>query len=246
VREHPTILAPKGNAVTTYLCPVCSFRLDSQVCIACGHRVTEPLLPSNSAAPASLASTVTTPVLAEGDTHVGELGRTIWGVLLVLVGFAALWIHWTISALCLLAAILVARTGRKPKPPTAEIPSLIQVEPSVKRLVKSPERPTNESSDSDRLRQNAARERLAAKAERFRSSQSVFTASDERRRSRHIRAEVMSAVVIRDEGACVLCKSKQELQYDHILPFSRGGNNEVENIRLLCKACNLRKHNKIM
>jgi len=49
----------------------------------------------------------------------------------------------------------------------------------------------------------------------------------------------------RDGGACVVCGSGQALHYDHDIPFSKGGSNGPENIRLLCAACNLKKSNKI-
>jgi len=43
-----------------------------------------------------------------------------------------------------------------------------------------------------------------------------------------------------------MCGSNEDLQFDHDVPLSRGGGNQVENIQLLCKTCNLRKGNKIL
>lgn len=45
----------------------------------------------------------------------------------------------------------------------------------------------------------------------------------------------------RDEGRCVECGNKERLEFDHIIPLSRGGANTVRNIQLLCEACNRRK-----
>ena len=57
--------------------------------------------------------------------------------------------------------------------------------------------------------------------------------------------EVVDAVYSRDGGRCVYCGSTDNLQLDHIIPFSRGGATNVENLQLLCQKCNLEKSNKI-
>jgi hypothetical protein len=45
----------------------------------------------------------------------------------------------------------------------------------------------------------------------------------------------------RDQGRCVECGSNEKLEYDHIIPYSRGGSDTVRNLRLLCELCNRRK-----
>jgi len=57
--------------------------------------------------------------------------------------------------------------------------------------------------------------------------------------------EVKEEVFIRDEGKCVECGTQEDLQYDHIIPVSKGGSNTAKNIQILCKHCNLKKSNKI-
>lgn len=56
-----------------------------------------------------------------------------------------------------------------------------------------------------------------------------------------IPAEVKQYVWARDGGRCTLCGSVTELQYDHIIPVSRGGSSEPENLQILCGPCNRRK-----
>jgi hypothetical protein len=49
----------------------------------------------------------------------------------------------------------------------------------------------------------------------------------------------------RDGGCCVQCGSKQNLQFDHIIPVSEGGATSVPNLQLLCQRCNGAKGKKI-
>jgi hypothetical protein len=63
--------------------------------------------------------------------------------------------------------------------------------------------------------------------------------------SRTIPQWVKIAVATRDGGTCRRCGSSADLQYDHIIPFSRGGSStDVSNIQLLCGRCNRRKSNR--
>ena len=58
----------------------------------------------------------------------------------------------------------------------------------------------------------------------------------------HVKREVWE----RDRGQCVHCGSREDIHFDHDIPFSKGGSNEVENIQLLCAKCNLKKGSKII
>lgn len=49
------------------------------------------------------------------------------------------------------------------------------------------------------------------------------------------------AVYRRDGHRCRTCGSEQRLELDHIIPWSHGGPDTVENLRVLCKSCNVRR-----
>lgn len=69
--------------------------------------------------------------------------------------------------------------------------------------------------------------------------------SDLEGRSRAIPQSVKHEVWHRDGGRCVQCGSVQNMHFDHIIPFAKGGSHSVQNIQLLCAACNLTKGDRI-
>ncbi len=65
--------------------------------------------------------------------------------------------------------------------------------------------------------------------------------------NRMIPTSVKIEVWKRDKGRCVQCGSTDNLHFDHILPFSKGGTSlKSENIQLLCARHNLLKSDKIV
>ena len=71
-------------------------------------------------------------------------------------------------------------------------------------------------------------------------------ADREVKRSRIIPTSVKLEVWKRDGGKCVTCGATDELHFDHILPYSKGGTSlKAENIQLLCARHNLEKSAKI-
>ena len=51
----------------------------------------------------------------------------------------------------------------------------------------------------------------------------------------------------RDQGRCVICGNRENLHFDHVIPFSLGGSSLVaQNIQLLCAKHNLQKHDSIL
>lgn len=76
------------------------------------------------------------------------------------------------------------------------------------------------------------------KFERLRNKFSLARDTEPRNERTAISEEVRVAVWRRDNGRCVGCGSRDRLEYDHIIPVSRGGSSTVRNIELLCEACN--------
>jgi len=64
--------------------------------------------------------------------------------------------------------------------------------------------------------------------------------------ARLIPTSIKLAVWKRDRGKCVKCGSRDNLHFDHVIPYSRGGSSLVsENIQILCARHNLEKRNRI-
>lgn len=55
------------------------------------------------------------------------------------------------------------------------------------------------------------------------------------------RNSLKKRIWIKSHSKCEICKSQHALQIDHIHPKAKGGTNEVENLRLLCRNCNQRE-----
>jgi hypothetical protein len=70
---------------------------------------------------------------------------------------------------------------------------------------------------------------------------------DDSSHRRIIPTSVKLEVWKRDEGKCVICGAENELHFDHIIPYSRGGTSlNSENIQLLCARHNISKGSKIV
>lgn len=56
---------------------------------------------------------------------------------------------------------------------------------------------------------------------------------------------IRAAVLARDGHRCVQCAATEDLTLDHIWPWSLGGLDTVENLRVLCRPCNSSKGAKV-
>lgn len=86
------------------------------------------------------------------------------------------------------------------------------------------------------LKQEKAFEKMKSQVEAFEKFERLMKSSRE-----PIAEEVRMYVWRRDGGKCVKCGSQRNLEFDHIIPVSKGGSNTERNIQLLCEACNRQK-----
>ena len=57
--------------------------------------------------------------------------------------------------------------------------------------------------------------------------------------------EVRHEVWRRDGGKCGRCGSRENLEFDHVIPLAKGGSNTPRNIEMLCEQCNRQKSDDI-
>lgn len=80
------------------------------------------------------------------------------------------------------------------------------------------------------------------------AAESITETSQERRRGRYIPFKTKIRVVRRDNYTCQHCKKHlrdDEVEFDHIIPISKGGSSEEHNIRLTCFDCNRGKSDNV-
>jgi hypothetical protein len=60
-----------------------------------------------------------------------------------------------------------------------------------------------------------------------------------------VRQQIPDAVRLfvwqRDEGKCVSCGRKENIEFDHVIPVVEGGSSTERNVQLLCEGCNRSK-----
>jgi len=105
----------------------------------------------------------------------------------------------------------------------------------------------------ERVRNARDKERISERVRSWRAENQGHRARwNENRRARIIGAPgvLSKGIFVRlfcvQQGKCAACGSAGErLELDHIIPLSRGGSNEDENVQLLCRPCNAEKSNKL-
>lgn len=91
-------------------------------------------------------------------------------------------------------------------------------------------------------RQNKKFDSLKKEIELF---ERISEADETKKQREPIPEDVKFEVWRRDNGKCVMCSTNEKLEFDHIIPFSKGGSNTARNIQLLCESCNRKKGARI-
>lgn len=90
---------------------------------------------------------------------------------------------------------------------------------------------------------------LITKTEKIRLNRPVYHIKSFRRfdpRSRKpISNKLRKRVYERDHCRCVTCGATDHLSLDHIIPWSLGGEDTMENLQTMCRSCNSRKGNRV-
>ena len=86
------------------------------------------------------------------------------------------------------------------------------------------------------LRNDKALERMRREVDSLKRMEKIAISRRER-----IPDAVRIFVWQRDLGRCVKCGNSEKLEFDHIIPLSKGGSDTERNIQLLCEMCNRSK-----
>lgn len=65
-------------------------------------------------------------------------------------------------------------------------------------------------------------------------------------RRKSLRLSVRRKVMERDKYRCLKCGTHKDLQVDHIVPVTKGGADDIDNLQTLCRKCNYEKMTSIV
>lgn len=97
----------------------------------------------------------------------------------------------------------------------------------------------------------AHREEMAAASREWRRQNPVLVRLHSRRRFHLNRAggrlpsdRLLSIRHADQDGRCAYCREEKELELEHLIPVSKGGGNDFDNLLFSCRSCNASKGNK--
>jgi 5-methylcytosine-specific restriction endonuclease McrA len=60
-----------------------------------------------------------------------------------------------------------------------------------------------------------------------------------------IRSQLKHTLFVRGELVCAVCGAKEDLELHHIIPLAMGGNNNIDNIMVLCHKHHVEMHREM-
>ncbi|WP_310428722.1 HNH endonuclease [Chamaesiphon sp. VAR_48_metabat_135_sub] len=96
----------------------------------------------------------------------------------------------------------------------------------------------------DRINEANNRSSVPSRAKKIPSEKSPI-----QKRTRSIPLSIRLDVLTRDGYKCVYCgrgSQQIDLEIDHIIPYSKGGSNQIDNLQTLCFDCNRGKGARII
>ena len=87
-----------------------------------------------------------------------------------------------------------------------------------------------------------------SKSKHSQAKKSQKKSTSNRKKSRYISSTVRYTVLARDNYRCVACgitAKETKLQVDRIIPYSKGGSNDISNLQVLCADCNRGKSDSL-
>jgi 5-methylcytosine-specific restriction endonuclease McrA len=86
------------------------------------------------------------------------------------------------------------------------------------------------------------REKYRELSSRAKHEQFLSTAEKKANRRKSLSKKRMLQIFRRDKFTCQICQTGGgDLTIDHIKPVSKGGGNEVSNLRTACRKCNVKR-----
>lgn len=102
------------------------------------------------------------------------------------------------------------------------------------------------ANDLDRKRAQEVLDALGQKRRKYKEQALRRMLVTERRRIFQKRQpQLMLALIERDGCQCKQCGSQDDLTVDHIIPLSKGGSDDLDNLQLLCQSCNSQKRDRL-
>lgn len=99
----------------------------------------------------------------------------------------------------------------------------------------------------DEIKEKIKAEFVWIEAKRQQSAEKIAKkAYSQRRRSQFANNydQLMLSLIHRDGYKCAVCGAIEDLSIDHIIPLSKGGSDEIDNLRILCRTHNSAKGDK--